>query len=227
MRYFVGLDLGQAQDPTALVVLEKIREAAPNLRPTRDAAEGARRRAAAEERERRARYECRHLERFPLGTSYPKVVEAVRVLLRTPELGDQATLVLDYTGVGAPVRDMFREAGLDPVAILITGGDTVTYEAGALRVPKRDLVGAVQTGLQSERLKVAASLPLAQTLMRELLAFRVKITASAHDTYGAWREGQHDDLVLALAVALWYAARPQGTVTRGPPSVVLPTWDWG
>jgi hypothetical protein len=26
----------------------------------------------------------------------------------------------------------------------------------------------------------------------------------AHDSYGAWREGAHDDLVLAVAVAAWY-----------------------
>ncbi|MEJ7861626.1 MAG: hypothetical protein WKF90_08310 [Pyrinomonadaceae bacterium] len=33
----------------------------------------------------------------------------------------------------------------------------------------------------------------------------MKINDSAHDTYGAWREGTHDDLVLAAALALWCA----------------------
>jgi hypothetical protein len=28
---------------------------------------------------------------------------------------------------------------------------------------------------------------------------------AAHDTCCAWREGAHDDLVLACAVACWYA----------------------
>ena len=28
---------------------------------------------------------------------------------------------------------------------------------------------------------------------------------TAHDTYGAWRDGQHDDLVLAPAIAGWTA----------------------
>ena len=31
-----------------------------------------------------------------------------------------------------------------------------------------------------------------------------------HDTYGAWREGVHDDLVLATALACWYAERIGG-----------------
>ena len=34
--------------------------------------------------------------------------------------------------------------------------------------------------------------------MNELLNFEVKITAAANDTCSAWREGTHDDLVLAL-----------------------------
>jgi len=32
----------------------------------------------------------------------------------------------------------------------------------------------------------------------------VKITAKAHDIYEPWREGIHDDLVLAVALACWY-----------------------
>jgi hypothetical protein len=33
--------------------------------------------------------------------------------------------------------------------------------------------------------------------------FKAKITASANETFEAWREGQHDDLVLAVALAVW------------------------
>ena len=69
-------------------------------------------------------------------------------------------------------------------------------------------MGVAQVLLQSGRLKVAESLPLAPTLVSELLNFRVKIgPLTAHDSYGAWREGQHDDLVLALACAAWYGER--------------------
>jgi hypothetical protein len=47
-------------------------------------------------------------------------------------------------------------------------------------------------------------------LVQELLAFRVKIDPlTAHDSYGTWREGAHDDLVLATAVAAWWAERRQ------------------
>lgn len=33
--------------------------------------------------------------------------------------------------------------------------------------------------------------------------FKVKISTSGHDSYEAWREGDHDDLVLAALLALW------------------------
>jgi hypothetical protein len=61
--------------------------------------------------------------------------------------------------------------------------------------------------LQSRRLQIARSLPDADTLVRELENFRVKITLAANETFGAWREGQHDDLVLAASLAGWWAER--------------------
>ena len=101
------------------------------------------------------------------------------------------------------------QRGLDPVAITITGGDAVTYDNG-WRVPKRDLVASVQVLLQTQRLHFAKELPSVPLLVQELLAFRVKIDPlTAHDSYGSWREGSHDDLVLAVAVAAWYGQRFQ------------------
>ena len=184
----MGLDLGQSQDYTALCVAERV-----------DVPTG------------KARYHLRHLERFRLGTSYPAVVEWVGAMLAGPPLWGCSQLVVDGTGVGAPVVDMFRQKGLVPIAITITGGDTVTGDGGNYRVPKRYLVSTMQVLLQAGLLKVAEELPDATVLVQELLNFRVKIDPlTAHDSYGAWREGQHDDLVLATAVACWYGERRPG-----------------
>jgi len=99
---------------------------------------------------------------------------------------------------------MIREQGLDPVAVTITGGDAVSHDGPDFRVPKRDLVGALVVALQNNRLKIARSLPDAETLTAELLNFKVKINVkTAHDSYEAWREGQHDDLVLSVGLAVW------------------------
>ena len=47
------------------------------------------------------------------------------------------------------------------------------------------------------------------TLIQELSNFKVKITTKGNDTYEAWREGQHDDLVLSVALACWYGENTQ------------------
>lgn len=42
----------------------------------------------------------------------------------------------------------------------------------------------------------------------ELGLFRVKVTLSANETFETWRERDHDDLVLALALALYVGSIP-------------------
>jgi hypothetical protein len=51
----------------------------------------------------------------------------------------------------------------------------------------------------------SAALPHAEVLVRELQAFKVEITEAGTETYGG--KGQHDDLVLAVALAVWRAGR--------------------
>jgi hypothetical protein len=148
---------------------------------------------------------------------YPDVAEHVRRLMDAPELKGKAALAVDATGVGAAVVDMLRRSGLTFDAVTITGGDTETQsDYDSYRVPKRDLVGNLQVLLQSGRLKIVRSLEHAETLRAELLNFRVKINvATAHDSYEAWREGDHDDLVLAAALAAWKAQKGEFIVLIG------------
>jgi hypothetical protein len=118
-------------------------------------------------------------------------------------------LVVDVTGVGPFGTDPLKKAGFEPTGIVIHGGDAVSHpDPHTYRVPKRDLAGAVHVLLESGRLKIANRLPEAATLKAELENFRAKITLTGHDTYGAgageaWREGAHDDLVLAVAIGCW------------------------
>lgn len=74
-------------------------------------------------------------------------------------------------------------------------------------MPKRDLVTTDALVLEQRRLTVPASLPHAATLRAEVGNFRVKVNIAGHDAYGAgveWRDGAHDALVLAVALAVWY-----------------------
>jgi len=207
MLRIMGLDLGQAADYTAVAILDcrgtpcEIGVPVPHYSRLAGQYFDVVEKHAYEGRP--VNYDVRHLERFPLQTPYPAIVDRIAELARMAE----CRLVVDATGVGAPVVDTLRQRGLNPMPILITGGDSATFDAstGAVHVPKRDLVGVLQMALQGGRLKVAADLAEAETLVRELLAFKVKITAAANDVYGAWREGAHDDLVLAVALAAWAA----------------------
>src|SRR5262245_54996782 len=96
--FYFGLDLGQISDPTAAIILE----------------------AHGDGDERT--YDCRHIEQYALGTSYPTIVRAVGATLDRDPLRGQCTLVIDHTGVGRPVFDMFVEAKLEAIGITIVGG---------------------------------------------------------------------------------------------------------
>jgi hypothetical protein len=74
--------------------------------------------------------------------------------------------------------------------------------------------------IQQWRLRIAASLPEAKTLTDELVGFRYTITQASNLTYEAWREGAHDDLVLALSLAVWEAEKGLFGVEVDEPLVV-------
>lgn len=183
--YIIGLDLGQARDFTALVVSEKHEDTKrwPKL----------------------VQHNIVHMHRFPLGTPYPDITEAVkRVIAQLPARPQPPILVVDATGVGRPVVDAMKARGLSPIAATITGGADVTEKSpDDLRVPKRILASTLQIALQSGRLKIAANMPLTDVLVRELQSFKVKISVAGNETYEAWREADHDDLVLACGLAVW------------------------
>lgn len=204
MSFYIGLDLGQAADFTALAVLE-----------------------AVSAKETELKLHLRHLERYPLRTAYTTVAANVMALMArlaslelAPFGGVQHDLLVDNTGVGRAVTDVLRERGLRFKAITLTGGSQVTRgDAGEYRVPKADVVDALVVPFQAERLKVASGLALWPTLRTELLNFRRKINpATAHASYEHWRETDHDDLVLAAALAAWGAARFPATIPPPPPT---------
>ena len=127
-------------------------------------------------------------------------------------------LAIDYTGVGRPVVDLAQDRGLNPIAIAITGGNAVNWDDSRTKasVPKRDLVGTMQIFAQNDRLKVASDLRFGPVLAEELQNFKVKIDIkTAHDSYGSWREGSHDDLILATAIGLWTAENRYAQPTIG------------
>jgi hypothetical protein len=63
---------------------------------------------------------------------------------------------VDNTGVGRAVTDLLKAKGLKFIAVTITGGNEVhASSARAYRVPKRDLVSALEVPFHTGTLKVA------------------------------------------------------------------------
>lgn len=205
MAHFVGLDLGQAQDYTALAILER-----PRVHSQTPLAQ------------RRPVNALRYLRRFPLGTPYPDIVRDVVKLMRSAALRGSA-LVVDQTGVGRPVVNMLADAlryhvTCSLVPITITGGHAVTAaeNTASFHVPKRELIGVLQVLLQTRRLHVARGLADAPVLVRELENYRIKITPARNEIFEPWRDGQHDDLVLAVALAAWVGEKALPPFTHPP-----------
>ena len=129
---------------------------------------------------------------------YPQQIEHVANLLgREPLIG--ATFALDFTGCGRPVADQFERASLRPQMVLITAGNEVTRNGGnTYHVPKGFLVSGLEFRMHSGELKIAPA------LKDELRDFGRKVSESGRVTYNA-RSGAHDDLILAICIALFIA----------------------
>lgn len=199
-----GLDLGKRNDPSALVVVQATgtiveyeydRRLLGLYAPTK----------ATVETLPIVRLDVRHVERFPLEMSYHAIAAAVEQRCRA--IPQPRYLGLDLTGVGVAVYEMFHST--NPLGITITGGDQASIAGpNQVNVPKRDLVAAVQVGLQNKYLTIAKRLPQAELLTTELSNFREKRKAlSGQASFEAWRERDHDDIVLALAIAVWMATQ--------------------
>lgn len=96
------------------------------------------------------------------------------------------------------------------VSVSITGGDRDRQQddpAGRaqLHVGKEALVSRLQVVLGTHRLSLPKC-PETEELARELKAFEGRVTKAQHVSYNA-REGEHDDLVIAAALAVWRRAQ--------------------
>lgn len=216
VKHIVGLDLGQVSDPSALVSLRREKFVPDPIKPTVVSADRVQVHREKKGSVQLPKYFCNIAARFERGTPYPRLVDNVAKLYDDPKFAGQP-LVVDGTGVGRPVVDLFRKAKLNCrlIPVTITGGavsqalgSTKVDEWGYWHVPKKELVGSVQVLLGTGRLEVAPGIPDALTLVHELKNFNYKISNSTgHVTLEAWRERDHDDLVLALAMAAWVGER--------------------
>ena len=199
-KYILGLDLGMMQDYSALSMIEQV-----------EIVEGG----DIAKREMgtyyKVSYNLVHLQRFPLNTQYPEVVNRVKEMLENPDIAHNNHLVLDVTGLGEPVAQMFRAAGVNPVGITLTAGAEVTETSGGYEgyhVPKRQLVSALVVLVQSGRLKIAEGLEHGPAFEEEMQNFHYLLDQkTGHDSYESVKDSVHDDLVISVAMGVCYCVK--------------------
>jgi hypothetical protein len=204
-EFIVGVDLGQAHDPTAIAVIEHVwvqvhqayrgRVDGDQLRAWREAI-----------RAHRPQYNVRWADRLPLGMHYPAQVAHIAEMVRRDPLKD-ARVFYDYTGVGRPVGDLLHDARIRNLnRVHLTGGQDSKVDGDRHALSKVDLVSRLQAALHSDELAIEETLPLAATLARELADDRLDFTAAGNAQFNA-RSGAHDDLLIATGLALYGAQR--------------------
>ena len=184
---FIGVDLGQRRDFSAIAVVERVWEQASVQEFIRDGIDG------------QWWLRVRLLERLRLGTPYPDVVKRVKEIAGQPLIAMGRSVVVDGTGVGAPVVDLLRRAGMgcSVMPVLITGGGEgrTSLAGGYESVPRSVLLTGLQVLIQQGRVRVASDCREAETLWRELLGLKLVGPGSE----------EHDDLAVAVALAVWKA----------------------
>ncbi len=191
--HFMGVDLGSSFDRSAVIVVEGVRHLVP-AEPTWDDPD---RHVAAEDH-----YHVRHISRSEMNTPYEFTVAHMGAV---SQVFRPRFTYFDQTGVGLAVDRMILAAHMAgafhtrPIGITITGGEHITDNG----VPKKDLLSPITTLGQQGRLHIDEGLPGAGKLVQEITDMqRRQNLNTGHVSFGAATEAAHDDLVIALAMAL-------------------------
>ena len=203
-EWVVGLDIGQRRDYSAIAILDWLDEFTGERDP------------ATYDFIRRTAIRLRHAERVPLGTPFASVVDRIGEVVSHPRLAN-CTLVVDATGVGAPVVELLRAAKLPCrlIPVQITGGLDEGSDGVYYRVPKRDLVTGLQVLFDHWNPHLHTPSPGVKDLLRELIDFKARPSSSGNMRF----EGARDDLAMALSLAWWWmrkrvAWRPPATAGK-------------
>ena len=212
----IGVDFGRMHDFTAIAITEEIKTPGERL-PV---------------------FQIHALERVPLGTPYPDIVDRVGVVMagarqksaeRKAEggRGYVVHLLVDATGVGAAVVDSLRAAGIGPlISVTLTGSDHVVEHArDRVSMGKAYLVGKLQVLLQEQRLRYPKTAE-SKILADELRDYRIAISDSGHASFNA-RSGKHDDIIIATGLSVGTGrshAKPGKTFSAHTRTVKAP---WG
>jgi hypothetical protein len=195
-KRYVASDFGQCHDHSSIAIVEK---SAWYTGPVSHVDFSRR----IEER-----YSVSFLERFNLGTPYLAVIERISQVVRRLGLDALVEFAADATGAGLPLVELIKRQNLrcNFRPIVITSGDSESRDGDFFHVPKSHLLTALVLQFEEGRLRIASDLQHAETLVQELAGLRIKVSRAGNDLF-VHQHGEHDDLVLAVALANWQAMK--------------------
>lgn len=183
--YFIGIDIGQRRDPSAVSVVE------------------------LKEMKNGERYHyVRYLRRFPLRMLYTDVAARLKKLdSQLSGGGVELTYIVDATGVGGAVVEVLHQKL--PLAnfeeVYITGGINASRNGHEWHVPKGQLVSTLVAAFDADRVYLPKDSKEIEAMVSELENFEISFSESGHDQYGGSVPGSggHFDLLISLALAVY------------------------
>ena len=192
--FLMGLSVRQGA-PTGIAILERFKPP-----------------PSSSGRRRLATYVCRYLRRWlPPEAAYPVLLSELSVMLNGPLA--KSDLIVEAGSSIKPVVAMLRKhrvpATIRPVEVKVSAEDA--YVGAAWKVGKGSLIETTRQVLQEERmtfdeqmpLEVMAATPSVRTVYHALLTYPFERAPAANEAFAA-REGEYDDLVLAVTLACWF-----------------------
>ncbi len=166
---------------------------------------------------------------------YTELPLYTKELMESFELYGKSVLLIDGTGVGEAVYDLYEEAALDPLKIVFGSGESVSTQRqrdkanwstsrfgpiSAFVVPKVDLVGSLSVYMQQGKIRQAEGLRFMVDVENQYRNFIGRINEKTkYVKYGNASDEIHDDWVVADSMATWYTqhmermlkSKPMGT----------------
>lgn len=215
-QYFIGVDVGQVKDYTAIALVEAIPAEGGDLR-----------------------LRCPYLQTMPLEIQFQDIARRLAEIEGKLQAKGSAavTVLVDGTGPGQPVPELIRgRVKCNVISCRFTSGNDPRYDGATWYIPKAALVTCLKIFIQEGRLELPgktrdqAQARAINEMLLELQNFQYNQPeeGAKAETYEA-RVGSHDDLVTALGLATWgvreYRVRgPIGGVFIGGIVVKGPKW---
>lgn len=186
-RFLIGLDLGQAQDPSAFTVIRD--EAVPEWES------GVTQRLRARQRTVVAADRIR-------DTSYVEIARIVRNLTLDGTLKGRCHLVIDATGVGRAFGDVLDEIGVKHHKVQMVGGLSENRAGRFWNVSKTKLLSDLNGALHIGKL-VLADFPMRDDVAAELDSFQVSFSSAGNMRLEGGDAQGHADMAIATALGWW------------------------